>query len=132
MEYQYQKRINLLGDTTDQASKFWTRHLVETNDQSKGRQDNNNIRFKISIIRSNLCDYSNACILVKGTITVPNTATVGTIANNTNKKVIFENFAPFNDCIIEINNAQIDDAYKIDGIRRHQEVFGNTIEMNQL
>ena len=37
MEYQYQKIINLLDDITDQASKFWTRHLVETNDQSKGR-----------------------------------------------------------------------------------------------
>ena len=58
---------------------------------NQGRYDNSNIRFKTSIIRSNLCDYSNACILVKGTITVPNTAAAGAAVNNTNKKVIFKN-----------------------------------------
>ena len=49
-------------------------------------------------------------ILVKRNITVNNTATDGAAANNTNKKVIFKNFAPFISCISKINNTQIDDA----------------------
>ena len=65
-------------------------------------------------MKSNLCDYSDACILVKRIITVPNTATGGAAVNNTNKKVIFKNFAPFADCITEINNTQGDDDQKID------------------
>ena len=52
--------------------------------------------------------------LVKGTITVPNTAAAGAAVNNTNKRVVFKNCAPFSDCITEINNAQVDDAQKID------------------
>ena len=65
---EYQKIINLLDDTTNQQSKFRTRNWVEINDESKGRYDNSNIRFKTFMIRSNLCDYSDAYILVKGTI----------------------------------------------------------------
>ena len=56
---EHQKIINLLDDTTNQPSNFRTRNWVEINDESKGRYDNSNIRFKTSIIRSNLCDYSN-------------------------------------------------------------------------
>ena len=111
---EYQKIINLLDDTTNQPSKFRTRNWVEINDESKGRYDNSNIRFKTSIIRSNLCGYSDAYILVKGTITVQNTAAADVAVNNTHKKVIFKNCAPFTDCITEINNTQIDDAQKID------------------
>ena len=66
------------------------------------------------MIRPSFCDYSNAYILLKGTITRPNTAAKGATVNNTNKKVIFKNFAPFTDCITEINNTQVDDAQKID------------------
>ena len=62
------------------------------------------------MLRSSLCDYSDAHILVKGNITVNNTASEGTAANNTNKKVIFKNCAPFAKCISKINNTQIDDA----------------------
>ena len=62
---QYQKIINLLDDTRNQASKFRTRNWVEIKDESKRKYDNCNIRFKTSIIRSNLCNYSDTCILVK-------------------------------------------------------------------
>ena len=65
------------------------------------------------MIRSNLCDYNDAYILVKGTIKVPNTAAAGAVVNNTNKKVMFKNFARFTDCIIEINNTQVDDAQTV-------------------
>ena len=53
-------------------------------------------------------------ILVKGTITVVDTAAASAAVNNTNKKVIFKNCVPFTDCITEINNTQVDDAQKVD------------------
>ena len=46
------------------------------------------------MLKSSLCNYSNAYILVKGNIGVNNTAAQGAAANNTNKKVIFKNCAP--------------------------------------
>ena len=110
---EYQKIINLLDARTNQC-KFRTRDWVEINEKSKGRYDNSNIRFKAITIRPNLCDYSDAYILVKRTITFPNTATAGTAVNNKNKKIIFKNCAPFTVSITKKNNTQIDDAQKID------------------
>ena len=66
------------------------------------------------MLRSSLCDYSDGYILVKGTITVDDTSAAGAAANNTNKKVIFKNCAPFTNCISEINNTQVDNAKDID------------------
>ena len=51
------------------------------------------------MLRSSLCGYSDAYILVKGNITVNNTADAGSAANNTNKKVKFKNCSPFTNCI---------------------------------
>ena len=65
------------------------------------------------ILRSSLCDYSDAYILVKRNITVNNTAAEGATANNYSKKVIFKNCAPFTNCISKINNTQIDNAQYI-------------------
>ena len=66
------------------------------------------------MLKSSLCDYSDAYILVKGAITVPNTAAADANANNANKKVIFKNSAPFINCISKINNTQIGNAKDID------------------
>ena len=66
------------------------------------------------MLKSSLCDYSDVYILVKGNITVNNTTAADADANNTNKKVIFKNCAPFTDCIIEINNRQVDNPKNID------------------
>ena len=57
---EYQKIINLLDNTANQPSKFRTRNWVEINNESKEKYDNSNIRFETSIIRSNLCDYSDS------------------------------------------------------------------------
>ena len=65
------------------------------------------------MIRSSLCDYRNVYILVKGTITVANTAADRGVVNNTNNKVIFKICASFTSCITEINNTQADDAQNI-------------------
>ena len=63
---------------------------------------------------SSLYDYSDAYILVKGNILVNNTAAADADANNTNKKVIFRNCAPFTDCMGKINNILVDNAKDID------------------
>ena len=65
------------------------------------------------MLKSSLCDYSDAYILVKGTISVNDTAT-GAAINNNHRKVIFKNCAPFTNCMSEINNTQIDNAKDID------------------
>ena len=66
------------------------------------------------MLRSILCDYSDAYILIKGNITVNNAAATAADPNNRNKKIIFKNCAPFTNCISKINNTQIDDAEYID------------------
>ena len=113
---EYQKIANLIEDVSNQPSKFRTRNWVEINDESRGAYNvNSQIKFKTTMLKSSLCDYSDAYILVKGTISVNNTAAQGAAAaNNTNKKVIFKNCAPFTNCISEINNTQIDNAKDID------------------
>ena len=63
--------------------------------------------------KSSLCNYSDAYILVKETITVLNTAAADANANNANKNVIFKNCAPFINCICEKNNTQVDNAKDI-------------------
>ena len=112
---EYQKIANLIDETPNQPSKFRTRNLVEINDESRGIYNvNSQIKFKTTMLKSSLCDYSGAYILVKGTISPNNTAGPGVGANNTNKKVIFKNCAPFTNCISEINNTQIDNAKDTD------------------
>ena len=61
--------------------------------------------------RSGLCDYSDAYILVKGSISLNNTAAAGAAANNTNNNVIFKNCALFTNCVSKINNTQKDNEY---------------------
>ena len=96
------------------------------------------------MIRSDLCDYSDAYIHVKGIITARNTGTTAA-SNNKNKIMIFKNCAPFNNCISEIINTQVGDAHDIDVVMpmynlieysdtfgKPQNVYINTIEINQL
>ena len=112
---EYQKIANLLNDESSKPSKYRTRNWVEINDEARGTYSpNKQIKFKASMLRSSLCDYSDTYILVEGNITVNNTAAAGGTANYTNKKVIFKNGAPFTNCISKINNIQIDNAEYID------------------
>ena len=90
----------MLENTPNQPSKFRTKLWVELNDESSGTYNvNSQIKFETSMLKSSLCDYSDAYIFVKSTITVPNTA-----AANNRKNIIIENYAPFTNCISEINN----------------------------
>ena len=94
---EYQKIANLVNDESNKPSKFRARTWVEINDDIRGGaySPNKQIRFKTTMLRSSLCDYSDAYILVKGNITVNNTAAEGAAATDTNKKVIFKNCAPY-------------------------------------
>ena len=106
---QYQKIINLLDNKPNQSSKFSAKNWVEIYDDSRGTYNTNSqIKFKTSMLKSSLCDYSDAYILVKGTISVVNTA---------DAEVIFKNCALFTDWISEISNTQIDNARDIDVVR---------------
>ena len=90
-----------------------TKNWVKINDESQGIYNKDNqIGFKTSMLRSSLCNYSNAYILVKTTITVAEVAAAA--PNNANKKVILRNCAPFTNCISRINNMQADDAHDTD------------------
>ena len=102
---EYQKIAYLLDSAWNKPSKFRIRNWVEINDGIRGAYSpNRQIRFKTAMLGSSLCDYGDAYILVKGNISVNNTAAADTAANNTTKKVIFINCAPFTNCISKINN----------------------------
>ena len=80
---EYQKIIDLLENTPNQPSKCRTKNWVEVNDESRGTYNvNSQIKFKTSMLRSILCDYSDAYILVITTITVLNTVAAEAAANN--------------------------------------------------
>ena len=107
---QQKKWQSLIDDASNQPSKFRKKSWGKINDESRGTYNvNSQIKFKTAVLKSSLCDYSDAYILVKGTIAVNNTAAAGT-----NIKVIFKNNAPFTNCISEINNTQVDNAKDID------------------
>ena len=83
---EYQKIMNLLDNASNQPSKFRTKNWVEINDESRGGYNvNGQIKFKTTMLKSSLCDYSDAYILVKRTITVNNTGTAAA-PNKRNKK----------------------------------------------
>ena len=70
---EYQKVMNLLDNTLNQQSRFKTKNWVKINDELQGTyNEDGHIRFKTSLLRSSLCDYSAAHILFKGTVTVEN------------------------------------------------------------
>ena len=81
---------------------------------SRGTYNTNSpIRFETSLLKSRLCDYSDAYIFIKGTLTVRNTAAAGQQQIMLIKKVIFRKCAPFNSCISTIDNTQVDYAQYI-------------------
>ena len=97
--------MNLLENASNQPSKFRTRNWVEINDESRGTYTGNSIKFKTTMLRSNLWDYADAYILVKGTITITGNRDddAAKRADQRDKGVIFKNCAPFIKCI---NNKQ--------------------------
>ena len=114
---EHQKIANLIDDASNQPSKFKTRNWVEINDESRGAYNvNSQIKFKTTMLKSSLCDYSDAYILVKGKMTIAGVGddAAARQADERSKGVVFKNCAPFIKCISEINNTQIENAKDID------------------
>ena len=110
---EYDKINNLLlseDNESEQLSKFVTREYVKVNSLLNTYNENKSIRFKTPMLRSNLCDYSDAYILVKGTITV-----IGNHPRDRqNRPFILKNNAPFISCITRINGELIEDTDDLD------------------
>ena len=95
------------------TSKFRIKNWVERNDDFLGTQNTNTqIRFKSSMLKSSLYDYSDTYILVKMAISVA--AASGTDASNDDEKVVFKSCAAFAGCISKINNTKVDNPHDID------------------
>ena len=108
---EYDKINNLLGSESENLSKFVTRQYVKVNSLSNTYNENKSIRFKTPMLRSDLCDYADAYILIKGTITVDGNAPRERLLN---RPVILKNNAPFISCITRINGELIEDADDLD------------------
>ena len=112
IKMEYQKLTNLLDTKSDNVPRFITKKWVEVHDQSGSADDrykpSKQIRFKTSMLRSDLCNFSDAYIVAKETTTVadPNDA-------NYNKKLALKSNAPFTSCISKFNNTLIDNAKDI-------------------
>ena len=104
-----QNIVNLLGDGDNESSKFATRKWYVLNDQNntghgEGNEDSTTVKFKTKVIKSNLCDYSNAYVLVAGNIT----------GGDANDRVAFKNCVLFTKCITHINDEHVDNADNLD------------------
>ena len=101
----------MLDTTSDNVLRFIIKKWVEVYDQSGSAEDrykpSKQIRFKTSMLRSDLCDFSDAYIVVKGTITLTKTDGRGFI-DIRNRFLAFKNNAPFINCISKVNNVLID------------------------
>ena len=109
---EFQKTANFLKTTPDDRGlpRFVTKKWIKVYNQSeKNYNSNKEIRIKMSKLRSDLCHFSDACIVVKGNITVtdPDNA-------KRDKSVAFKNNAPFINCISKIKGVQIGNAEDLD------------------
>ena len=133
------------NDLSSQPSTFRTKNWVEINDESKESYSaGSDIKFKTTMLRSNLCDYADAYILVKGTITVTGAGTDAAArqADEKDNGVILKNCAPFTKCLNRTNGTDIDNAHNIDIVMpmynfieysdnywKHLEVYGSITKM---
>ena len=116
---EYDKINNLLlseDNESEQLSKFVTREYVRVNSLLNTYNENKSIRFKTPMLRSNLCDYSDAYILVNGTITVTGNHPRDrqNFFHNFFQKSFFSIFLPFISCITRINGEFIEDTDDLD------------------
>ena len=107
----------MLGTTIDEIPRFITKKWVKVHDQSgsadKRYKPNKQIIFKTSMLRSDLCDYPDAYIVVKGNIVLTKANGRRTI-DIRNRFLAFKNNAPFTNWISKINNVLIDNAEDLD------------------
>ena len=99
---EYQKIINFLDNALNQPPKFRTKNLVEiSNDLRETYNTNSQNKFKNSMLKLSLCDYSDACTLAKGTISIVSVPPPAENLNNNDKEVVFKNCASFTDVLVK-------------------------------
>ena len=112
---EFQEIVNLLGITPDDKGlpRFVTKKWIELYDQTGGSYNvNKEIRIKTPMLRSDLCDFRDVYIVVKGTITTEQNTNINNDGHN--KPFVFKNNAPFISCILKINSVLIDNAEDLD------------------
>ena len=133
-----QRIVNLLNSYENEYSKFATkRQYVIDSERKEEYSHHNPIKFLSKPIESNLCDYSDAYILV--------TRDIAVTGGNTNTKEAFKNCASYEKCLTEIDGTLVDEADFINiavpmKIRLNtvttililQEAYGNLKEMKQI
>ena len=114
---EYQKITNLLGTTSDNVPRFFTKKWLEFHDHSGNTEDRckprKQIRFKTTMLRSDPCDFSDAYVVVQRTITLTKDANREFIRGR-NRSLAFKNNAPFFNSISKINNVLIYNADDLD------------------
>ena len=112
-----ENEVSKANRANEMSEKFVTREYVRVNGLSNTYNENKSIRFKTPMLRSNLCDYSDVYILVKGTITVTALGAnngANNIRDKKNRPLILKNNAPFVSCITRFNGELIEDADDLD------------------
>ena len=110
---EFQKIVNFLNITSDDKDlpRFVTKKCIEVYDQlEKNYNPNKEIRMKTTMLRTDLCNFSVAYIVVKGDITLEG----DNDANKRNKNLAFKYNAPFINCVSKINAVKIDNAEDLD------------------
>ena len=108
---EFNKINNLLGSAHDKVPRFITKKWIEIQSQSGSTYNTSKpIRFKTLMLRSDLCDYCDAYVWVKGKITVTNPNDNA----NFNKELTLKNNAPFISCISKINGELVENAEDLD------------------
>ena len=109
---EYQKITNLLGYIPSKVPRFITKNWIEVHDQSGETYNTNKIIiFETSMLRSDLCDFSDAYIVVRGIVTV---STDERDREEMNRQVILKNNAPIISCISKINGVLVENAEDLD------------------
>ena len=103
IKMEFQKIANFLDTTSDDKD-------LTGNQSEKNYNPNKKIKIKTSMLRSDLCDFSDAYIVVEGDITLEG----DNDANKRNKNLAFKNNAPFINCIWKTNGVKIDNAEDLD------------------
>ena len=108
---EFNKINNLLGPAHYKVPRFITKKWIEVQSQSGNTYNTSKpIRFKISVLRSDLCDYSDAYVWVEGTITVTNPNS----SANFNRRLTLKNNTPFISCVSKINGELVENAEDLD------------------
>ena len=139
----FHKIVNFLDTTSDNKDlpRYVTKKWIEVYDQSeKNYNVNKEIRIKTPMLKSDLCNFSDAYIVARRTIAITNPENA-----KINKSVAFKNNVPFINCISKINGVQTDDAEDIDVVipmnnllqyskikEKQQEVCGIITKINHV